>query len=39
MKFVEEGSKAEKELTLKGFGKTMTIEPFLDETEFILNKL
>ena len=37
MKFVKEGSKVEKELTLKGFGKTNPIEPFLDETEFILS--
>lgn len=38
MKFVKDGSKTEKELTLKGFGKTNPIEPFLDETEFVLEK-
>lgn len=39
MKFVKGGSKEEKELTLKGFGKTNPIEPFLDETEFVLDKI
>lgn len=38
MKFVKEGSKEPKELTLTGFGKTNPIEPFLDETEFVLEK-
>jgi hypothetical protein len=37
MKFVKEGSKTEQELTLKSFGKTNPIEPFLDETEFVLS--
>lgn len=39
MKFVKNGSKEVKELTLKGFGKTNPVEPFLDETEFVLEKL
>jgi hypothetical protein len=38
MKFVKDGKKEEKELTLKGFGKTNPVEPFLDETDFVLEK-
>ena len=39
MKFRKDGKKEDKELTLKSFGKTNPVEPFLDETEFVLGKL
>lgn len=38
IKFLKPGSKTLQEVTLRSFGKTNPIEPFMNETEFIVKK-
>lgn len=39
LKFIKPGSKHERELTLIDFNKTNPVEPFINETEFIIAKM
>ena len=39
LKFIKPGSKQQRELTLIDFNKTNPVEPFINETEFVIAKM